>query len=100
MGAVAYFLELGVIAFIGVHIGCRLMRHDISVLQQLLAAGSFALLYTVPLAIPVVRHLAPTLALYLVLLFRTEDRWRAARVLAVTWVVAFVATLLLYGLRN
>lgn len=95
MDAILYFFELGIITFAGVALGCKVFAYEISRQRQLVAAGLFALLYTVPLAVPVVRHLLPALALYLVLRDADNDLGEARKVFVFTWAFAFVAVLIL-----
>jgi hypothetical protein len=98
MTGVGQFLQLAILANLGVYLGCRFVRYELETPRQVAAGTAFALAYSLPLGL-LVHFLAP-LALWKLLEQPTGDQKGRGYVMLMTYGVAGLATVILFHLTR
>ncbi len=84
------------ITLVGVFIACKVFAYEISVLRKVGAAACFAVLNVVPIPVPFVSFLVPSIALYVCLMDDSYQRSTVNKVFGLTFVFAVIGTLAIY----
>lgn len=92
------FLQLGILANLGVFLGCKIAGYELETPRRVIAATAFALLYSLPLGILV--HFLSPLALWKLLERPGSDQRGRGTVIVMTYLVAGLATMLLFHLTR
>ncbi len=82
MTEVGQFLQLAVLANLGVYLGCRFLGYELETPRQIAAGTAFALVYSLPLGFLV--HVLAPLALWKLLEQPTGDQKGRGYVMLVT----------------
>lgn len=101
MGAsIGHFIQLLLLANLGVFLACRLLKYDIPDQRKVIAASAFALLYSLPLPIGVFIHVVPPIALWILLKDPDVGPVNRLPVFLLTYLFAALMTLMLFKLTR
>lgn len=98
MSLAGQFIQLAILANLGVYLGCRFLSYELETPRKLAAGTAFALVYSLPLGF-LVHALAP-LALWKLLEQPVGDQKGRGYVMLVTYGVAGLATVFLFHLTQ
>jgi hypothetical protein len=98
MTGVGQFLQLTILANLGVYLGCRITGYKLETHRQLAAGTAFALAYSLPLGFLV--HLLAPGALWKLLEQPAGDQKGRGYVMLVTYGVAGLVTVVLFHLTR
>jgi hypothetical protein len=92
------FIQLAILANLGVYVGCRFVGYELETPRKIAAGTAFALIYSLPLGVLV--HLLAPLALWKLLEQPMGDRKGRGYVMLLTYCVAGFATVFLFYLTH
>ncbi len=92
------FLQLAILANLGVYLGCRFVGYELETPRKIAAGTAFALAYSLPLGMLV--HLLAPLALWKLLEQPEGNQKGRGYVMLVTYGVAGLATVILFHLTH
>lgn len=84
------------ITLAGIFISCKVFAYEITTLRKFVAATVFVVLNVIPIPIPIVSVLIPSLGLYISLMDDTNQRSEVNKVFGLTFAIAVAAVLAIY----
>ncbi|MEM1410884.1 MAG: hypothetical protein AAGH19_00895 [Pseudomonadota bacterium] len=94
------FLQLALLANAGVFLACKLVKYPIPDQRKAIAATAFALIYSLPLPIGPLIHLASPVALWMLLKDPEVDTKNRLPVFLLTYLFAAILTVLLFHMTQ
>ena len=98
--SIAYFIQLLVLANVGIFLACRLVKYEIPDQRKAVAASAFAVLYSLPLPIGVFIHVVPPVALWVLLKDPDVEPVNRLPVILLTYLFTALMTLMLFQLTK
>lgn len=95
-----HFLQLAVLANVGVYVACRWLRYDLPLERRVIAATAFALVYSLPLPLGMLIHLLAPALLWILLKDPDADPRNRWAVFLVSYLFTALATLAFYHMVN